>query len=116
MTGEDNVIPLALSQSEDLPDALEMVWDQFLVWLYILGLLYGRIILTVGNLPVAALDGVWSRKKVQEWEKAMLRLELLIPATKGSADPEALYLARALQTHLQVLTALEQITGDHFIM
>ncbi|MBM4289678.1 MAG: hypothetical protein FJ135_16320 [Deltaproteobacteria bacterium] len=116
MAGEDNVIPLALAQTEDLPDALEMSWDHFLAWLYIMGLTYGRIILAVGNLPVAALDGVWSRKKAHEWEDSMLRLELLLPATGEQADPEAAFLARSIQRHVEVLPVLAQITGTNWAL
>ncbi|WP_449245329.1 hypothetical protein [Desulfobacca acetoxidans] len=116
MTGEDNVIPLALVQGEDLPDTLEMGWDQFLTWLYILGLHYGRITLAVGTLPVAVLDAVWSRKKVQEWEESRLRLELLLPVAGEQADPEAVFLARSIQRHVEVLPALEQITGNRWVL
>jgi len=81
-----------------------------------MGLNYGRIILAVGNLPVAALDGVWSRKRAHEWEDSMLRLELLLPATGEQADPEAAFLARSIQRHVEVLPVLAQITGTNWAL
>ncbi len=79
MSGEDNVIPVLLEHPPFYMTDFAARWGRFLDFLYLLGVLFGRIDLSVGGMKTASLYGVWRGKDAEEWETDRLRLDLVRP-------------------------------------
>lgn len=109
MTGEENVIPILLEQKPMTRADLEVPWSQFFELLYLLGVLFGRLALSVGGIEVATLDGVWRRKDVAEWEEDMIRLTVLKPDAGDKTEMEEYSLLReSLGRNTSALRRLEE--------
>lgn len=79
MRGEEGVISL-LIKHEHLPkESVCARWSDFLIWVYLLSVAYGRVEWGIGGTPVAWTDGVWAGKSVEQWEEDHLRLTLCKP-------------------------------------
>lgn len=110
MAGEDNVIPVCL-ESNACPKAdFTAGWNKFLDWLYILGILFGRIDLIVGGIPTASLYGVWSSKDVREWEEEQILLKIYKPESREE-DEEKEYnlIIERLTKNLAILRDLAEL-------
>lgn len=86
-TGHHNLIPLLLER-DPFPRMGEVAvgWERFLSLLALLGNLYGRIDLRMGDVELAQLYGVWAQKDVREWEGEMLRIQTEKGAGLSASD------------------------------
>ncbi len=109
MTGEENVVPILLEQRAGVQSDFEATWTQFFDLIYLLGVLFGRILLMVGDIETAAFEGVWQGKDVEEWEEDLIRLSILKPKTEDVMEKREFKMLREkLQRNL---SALERLKG-----
>lgn len=86
MTGEENVIPIYLESNSSPKPEFNAKWSQFFDFIYILGILFGRVDILIGNIPTASLYGVWKGKDVIEWENEKMLLKIYKPLTPDEKD------------------------------
>lgn len=110
-TGLNNVIPMLLEQDPfpRLRD-VQAPWDSFLGFLSLLGNLYGRIDISMGESDLGQIYGVWSQKDAQEWEQEMLRLQIEKDPAGARADVEDTgYIIRTITDHLEILGKIGEV-------
>lgn len=109
MTGEENVVPILLEQRAKVSSDFEATWTQFFDLIYLLGVLFGRILLMVGDIETTVFEGVWQGKDVGEWEEDLIRLVILKPQAEEEAErKEYKALTQKLLRNLSALNRLKQ--------
>jgi hypothetical protein len=80
MTGEEGVIPVLLRHPPYDGGDRTADWPAFVNFLYLLGVLFGCVGVSVSGVPVAAIYGVWSAKDAASWESDAIRVGLARPS------------------------------------
>lgn len=107
MSGEENVISVLLTHQPMRMTDVAIRWRRFFDFLYILGVLYGRIDLSIGGVPTASIFGVWRGKDVRSWEQDILRLDLIRPRRATSEDQRDFdFISKRMEKNLAVLRAI----------
>jgi hypothetical protein len=108
MSGEDNVIPVLLEHPPFHMSDFAARWGRFLDFLYLLGVIFGRLDISVGGMPAASLYGVWRGKDAHEWETDRLRLDLVRPAGGDREEQrEFTFISDRIEKNLAVLRKLK---------
>jgi len=110
MTGEDNVIPVLLEHPPVQRKRFKAPWERFFDFLYLLGILYGKLHFMVGGVKTAALFSVWKGKDVAEWEEERALMHLFRPR---SGDPEEMrefrFMVRRIERSLTILQKIHAV-------
>ncbi|RJQ49826.1 MAG: hypothetical protein C4530_22715 [Desulfobacteraceae bacterium] len=109
MAGEDNVIPLLLEHAADIGRDFDAGWEAFFEWVYLLGVLFGKLDVGVSGVDVAGIYGTWRGKDVMEWEGDQLLLQVY-PPRSGDREEMKDYtqIVESLKRNLGILAELDR--------
>lgn len=110
MTGEENVIPVCLESNKLPKSKFKSKWNNFFDFIYILGILFGKLDVLVGGISTASFYGVWRGKDVKEWEDERMLLKIYNHGTADKKDlQEYQLLCKRINDNISVLYDIRKI-------
>ena len=110
MTGEENVIPILFEYQPFSDEDFQAPWDRFFTFLYILGILFGKLNIIVGGIEICSIYGVWRGKDVTEWEEEMSFLDVFKPSNNDKEEiKDYQFIMSKLTSNISLLRKLQDL-------